>query len=522
MGARFDRLGKKIFGDDSTHEVPNKELFRYSLGIAGQNQAYVLISSWFLYYCTDVLYLNPLVLGTILAVSRVWDAVNDPIVGAIIDKRTFKNGEKLRPYLKIMSIPIGIMVMMLFIDFGFPTYISYIYIVAIYFVFDMLYSFQDVAQWGLTALMATSSKERERVSHIGRLGAMIGSTIGGSVAIFIANHEAMGISEKTLFVIFGVVFGFGGMALSLFAASARERAPVIKVEGGLKESFNLLMKNKMVMLIVLGSVLGSCTLTMPQIYFFKYMVSLEIFGKTLNGMNVNLIFGIAVGLPGTFCMFFANRLAKALGGMKNILIFAVISGIVCRLAAFAIGFEGYRIILVALLLALADIPSRMMGIAMTALWGDSLDYMEWKTGQRNEGSVFAMQNFTSKLTNSLNTFFTGVTLALLQFDSKLYEENLPQPPVFTKWAWPIFILAPAFGCLLHLIPLLLIKYGKEQRAVVEEKLRHMRGIKDGTIVPAYAVCGNSLRDKIVPPQIRRIMKKAAFPVRMTREADIDW
>lgn len=101
-------LVTKILGKDSEHQVPNKELVRYAAGIAGQNTTYGTISSWVKYFLMTALGINPVVVGLCLMIPKIWDAINDPIIGAIVDKHIFKNGEKLRPLLKIMPLPIGL------------------------------------------------------------------------------------------------------------------------------------------------------------------------------------------------------------------------------------------------------------------------------------------------------------------------------------------------------------------------------------------------------------------------------
>ena len=100
---------KEFFAYKDDREVQNKELLDYAIGVAGQNQAYNIVSSWFMYFCTDVLFLDSLFIGVVLGAMRIWDAVNDPLVGTIVDRHVFKNGEKLRPFLKITAIPIGIL-----------------------------------------------------------------------------------------------------------------------------------------------------------------------------------------------------------------------------------------------------------------------------------------------------------------------------------------------------------------------------------------------------------------------------
>ena len=151
------KLFKKFFEFKPDREVQNKELVNYAIGVFGQNHAYNIIANWFMYFCTDVLYVDVMVVGLVLGAARIWDAINDPIVGVIVDRHTFKTGEKLRPFLKIMAIPVGIVSALMFVDWGLPQKFMGLYICAIYFIWDTMYSFQDIAQWGMTAMISTKS-----------------------------------------------------------------------------------------------------------------------------------------------------------------------------------------------------------------------------------------------------------------------------------------------------------------------------------------------------------------------------
>jgi len=468
------KLLKKFFAYDEKKEVQNRELVDYAIGVFGQNHAYNIIANWFMYFCTDVLFIDTLLIGTILGAARVWDAFNDPIVGVFVDRHTFKNGEKLRPWLKIMAVPVGILSALMFVDWGLPKNLMGVYIIAIYFLWDILYSFQDIAQWGMTAMISTRSEERGKAAQFGRIGGMMGGWLPGLLTIAIANLPAVGISEKTIFLVAGIVFGFGGMLLSMRAAKTKERTPVKPPEGGLKDSFKLIFTNKIAMCLVVAELLGHVTFRIQDIYFFKYMVSVNLFGTIVNGLNIQFVYGLLVGIPGTLSIFIATWFARKIGGMKNILVLSTSLNVCMRLIAFLIGFEGWKIVIMGILISIVGIPQNMAGIATTTLWGDSVDYMEWKTGNRNEASVFALQNLVAKAGSGLDTFFTGLTLSILCFDATKYDAGLPQDPTFYKYVWPVYILGPALGSMLYLVPLLMIKYSKKQKEQVEKELKERR------------------------------------------------
>lgn len=130
--------------------VPRREGLWYAIGIAGQNISCGMVG-WFYYFCTDVAYYDMRVIAIVLTVARIWDAVNDPLMGVLIDRHRFKNGEKLRPWLRIAPIVAGISAMLMFLKPGFTedsVYLQGILIMAIYLIYDMSFTVQDVSMWG--------------------------------------------------------------------------------------------------------------------------------------------------------------------------------------------------------------------------------------------------------------------------------------------------------------------------------------------------------------------------------------
>lgn len=434
---------------------------------------------WFYYFCTDVAYYDMRVIASVLTAARIWDAVNDPLMGVFIDRHRFKNGEKLRPWLRISPIIAGICAVLMFIK---PDFLSTsaglqaLFIAVIYLLYDMSFTVQDVSMWGMTAVMSPHSEERSMLSQWGRIGGTIGSWIPGLISVFISIANKIGMSQQVLFVILGIALGFGGMLLSITSSKGKERV-LSKPEAGsagLRDNLGDLFKNKMVMLILIGSILSGLSLGIPQIYFFKYKIAFDIFGYHVDGTTASFIFGIVSGLPGTLAMLIAPQFAKKVGGMKNILIMSCGAAIVMRLLCFMIGYEGSRMLIVTLLMAIASIPAGMTGIAMTSLFGDSIDYMEYKTGRRAEAITFAAQTFCSKIVGAINTGVSTVLFILLQYSAEDYDAGLPLSPLFDKWVWPLFILGPIVGSVLNIIPLLFIKYPNSLKNKVEIELKARR------------------------------------------------
>ena len=162
-----------------------KERNAYLAGLAGQNIMYNIISQTFSYYLQFVLAIPAGIVGGILAVLKVWDGINDPVMGHIIDRTRTKWG-KCRPYLIFVPVPIFFVTMFCFLngfyDTSLPsTALRNIAVVAwaalAYFLWDILYTAGDVPLWGITALMTESDKDRIKLLSLARIFAGVGSAV---------------------------------------------------------------------------------------------------------------------------------------------------------------------------------------------------------------------------------------------------------------------------------------------------------------------------------------------------------
>lgn len=457
--------------------VPNRELFAYSTALAGQNMTYQMVTQWLFYFCTDILKIGAKKVGFLTGFTRIWDAINDPIVGTIIDRRKCKNGMKLHPYLGKLPIFIGILTALMFVDFGVGETGAILILLCVYIAWDFTYSFQDVALWGMMALISPHSHERSRVSQWLNIGVGAGCGVIGLVPLIMGAREAIGISEKALFLVLGVLFGFCGELLSILAYKTKERVAFVSEtrEQSFFEDLAALRHNKMLLLLMLSQVLNFLNGAIPWIYFFKYCVSVKVGGMTINGESAQFYYGVLVSILSTCSMFFAVKLSDKFGGMRNTVIIAQLMNIICRVIAFMIGFDTLpQMLAVVAIISISSIPCNMIGIAQRSLLCDAIDYAEWKTGKRTEGISNSLQNLTNKLTDALKLLTSGFVLDMLHYNADLGVTG--QTSAFYKAQWPMFMLLPAIGSLLYLIPFLCIRYSKAQKEQVERELleRHAK------------------------------------------------
>ena len=331
--------------------IDKKEKINFYAGLTGQNIVYSFIGAgFFTYFMTDIAMFPAAVVSALLIIMKVWDGINDPLIGSVIDKHTFKNGEKLRPLLRYTPLPVGIFTVLIFLVFSTKEDLLWLrvaYFIIMYIGWDISYTMQDVAMWGITASVSPDSNERDNFVKWART---IGSCVYGVVSALIpmaiemvANATKSKMAVVTL--VFAVILGMGGAMLSARAAKAQERV-LVKPETQQKsivESFSLLFKNKMLMLVTLSNLFGALGFGgQLTVYFFKYKVPADFLGANsiIGALGLTTIYGAITYGPQFIGMLFADKLKKMFKGYVNALIFMQALNIITRVIAFAIGFEG--------------------------------------------------------------------------------------------------------------------------------------------------------------------------------------
>ena len=469
--------------------IGKKERFNFMAGLAGQNIVYCFIgASFFQYFLTDIAQFPASIVAVLLILMKVWDGVNDPIIGSIVDRHRFKNGEKLRPLLKYTPVPVGIFTVLIFVVFSTAENLLWLrvgYFVLMYLCWDITYTLQDVAIWGTTAVVTPDSNERDKFVQLARTVGSVFFGIASGVIPMVMEIVAKqsGNSLALMTVLFAGIFGLGGALISAKCYSAQERVRLVepeKQQTSILECFKLLFQNKMLMLVTLSNLFGAFAFgNNLMTYFFKYKLpEISIGSFVLGPLTLTTVFGALTSAPAFLGMLFADKLKEKFKGYRNLLIFIQLCTLIGRILAFIIGFEGKNIIWTIIILALCSFPGGAASIAQTSLFCDSVDYMEWKTGKRTEGVTFAMQTFFTKISSGITGALGTFALSALGY---MAVEDTPdavylgtQSQAFETWIWPLVMLTPALAALLYMIPLFFIKYTPEQKAQVELELAERR------------------------------------------------
>ena len=564
----------KLFGSTpGDGELQPKEGISFSLAGFGQNLICTIVGSYLTVFMTDAIGYPALWVAFLMLFARIFDALNDPIMGSIVDRTRTKWG-KCRPYLKWMPVPIAIMTILCFL----PWYAKagqgggFAAISIIYVLWSVVYTICDVPYWGLSTAMSNDTYRRGNLLTIARLICTLGAGIvtivvpqitsnmtaatAGDVGIYqglitqiqyaglqIDGHEidytaiAPSISAwiqehsgyehfQTLSDAFAKVQGiikledFTGaqlhdaieasraamqtqlqyiyfvaaiiccvVAVPLFYvgfAFTKERNQSMETPPSLKHNLKLLFKNKPLMLIVISGILGSARMAFTYtggLYFAKYVLS-DVSMLGMQGEGLYTIMTLAIVPGGLVASLMVPFLTKKIG-KRHSYIWTHIAGGAVLLLAFVLGVifdhgsytKPWVLIIALLAIVISGIPSGLSNILSYAMIGDTVEYLELKTGERAEGICFAMQTFISKIGMAVGAF-----IGVLGYSLAGVTSNNPGAlsPAGKDTMWIMLMLVAAISFIASAIPFFFYKFNEkeQQEAVAEINRRKAEQFKD--------------------------------------------
>ncbi|MGN1202229.1 MAG: MFS transporter, partial [Eubacterium sp.] len=401
--------------------------------------------------------------ATMILILGIWDTINDPIMGGIIDKTRTRYG-KLRPYLLIVPIPLSIATIMLFagpeiLADAKTVTVKIVYMYISYIIWEFFYTIGDVPFWGMSTAISPSPGDRTRAISSARF---ISGIIGGLSTTFLvvmmdfSNKGVWGITLSQDFLILAVVAAV--MILGLFSLAGRkthERVVQSVKEPSVLEGFKVMFRNKPLLLIILGNVLGTLAglAGVFQTYYYSEVLNLNSAVLWIN-------------LPGTIFGFLTYLLipkVKKKFDNRQIVMLNLICRFIVGTLVFLAGLKFYNsnIIVISILLMIQNFIFSFFNtinmVIPTEMIGDTVDYMEWKTGERNEGVSFSVLTFIGKLTGSIST---SLGTALLPVIGLTFTTNAAGEQITIKgdhtdlFVWALYTFIPYVLGMLSIIPYL--------------------------------------------------------------------
>ncbi|MCR4593784.1 MAG: glycoside-pentoside-hexuronide (GPH):cation symporter [Clostridiales bacterium] len=497
--SKIETMLHKVFGTTPGEGVQPKEAIAYSLTGFGQNFICTIIGSYLTVFITDALLFGSdsvkigsitgsMAVAFLMLLTRVYDGFNDPIMGSIVDKTRTKYG-KCRPFLKWMAIPIAVTTLLCFLpiwsgksvveDHSYAVR-TFVIITVLYVIWTMVYTVADVPYWGLSTCMTNDTIVRGNILTVARLICTLGAgivTVGVPIitsAVTAKYKDADGnvLPEyiyqnadtlKWTYFICALVFVVIAIPLFFYGfKNTTERFTSKDAPPSFGHNIKLLFKNKQLLLIVLSGILGGARMVYTYtggLYFAKYVLKNEALYSIITLLVVPGGLIASVLVP-----WMTKKFTK-----KWAYVAVHILGAVVMFVMYFVGYDAtWKLVISAIGLILLGIPQGVNNIITYAMIGDTVDYLEWKTGERGEGICYAMQTLINKIGMAVGAFigvfsynWAGInpTAANGEYITAQGEATL----------WKLLVLSGALSMVGTVIPMFFYKITeKRQQEMVAE------------------------------------------------------
>ncbi len=478
-----------MLGTTPGEGVQPKEALSYSLAGLGQNLICGLVGSYVSYYFTNGLLLSPVVVGIIMLCVRVFDALNDPIMGSVVDRTKTKYG-KCRPFLLWMPIPIAVMTVVLFLPLP-PRVVSTTVIMTIvYTIWSVVYTIVDVPYWGLATAMTSDTNVRGTILTVARLFCTAGS---GLISILIPNISNSWMNNAGALDNNGaIISGMEETAAAALRANYWWLALVIVVisvpaffigfknskerfydESGdvrsLKENLKYLFKNKPLLIIILSGVLGAGRglFMYSGVYFATYnLAAINFSFLGMKGVALVTIITMSI-VPGGLIASVLVPWCTRHFGKKQTLIWSHIIGGIVMFVSYFVGWDSTAgMIVFFIALVINGIPQGFYNIISYAMIADTVDYLEWKEGVRAEGICFAMQTLINKMGMAAGAAIACFGLGWAGIDPSLASTfSIATNKQGLDIMFAVTCLIPAISTILLAVPIFFYKFDEKQQAI---------------------------------------------------------
>ena len=393
------------------------EKLRYGFSDIGVNLAFYMITSYFMLFLTDVAGIDPKVVGTIFLIAMLFDAVNDPIIGAMADRTRTKLGT-YRPWMIFSALPYCVITVLCFINVPFSTGGKVAWYLIFYCLFTVGETSYAMAQGALPALMTDDADERNLMGVFRDWGANFAGFILGLVVVPIIMHfSADGQSLDARGYLYCTIILCAAALICLWIAAFGTKERIVPEAPEKKQNFKVLfgsfLKNRpaicIVCMVLFVNIFIGFRGNFTTYYAIYYLGSPE---------KIATLFTVMYTMP-LLGLLFVPKLQKVIGPKMLFIIsgvFAILSGVFGLLG-------GHNMVMVIISYVFAGLT--LSGVYAN-IWGNMptcADYGEWKTGIAAVGFICSLATFSMKVGGALASYGSGWLLTLGKYDATLEVQS---------------------------------------------------------------------------------------------------
>lgn len=458
-----------------------KEGIGYMFGDIGNLLVLTFISTYLKVFYTDSLMVgfdaekvyNDI--AFLFLIIRLWDAINDPLWGLIVDSHRPTAQGKFRPYIKIIAVPLGLSCVLCFLNINryvhsYALLLAFAYIT--YTVFGMMYTGMNIPYGSLASVITDDPKGRTLLSTFRSIGGGVGGgaiTLLGQKLIYV--KEIREGSEVSVFsgqraLMLAIAFSaFSAIAYMFCYKSTKERikSPDEQKKVNVKATYGPLFRSLPFMTVMISGILISGLLQYGSFnqYLFK-----NYFGNA----DLSIINTLCTYVPMAALILFVPKLSERFG-KKELCVFGL------ALASFASIFNAVALpskTVYFIMQALTGLGYSFMSITNWAIVMDCIDYQEYTTHQKNESAIYAVYTFARKLGQTAADTGGMLLLKKTGYSDKVIDVVATEKGSFGHNIYKMCTLIPAVVYTLILILTMIYPLSKKKLAPIQEELMRRR------------------------------------------------
>lgn len=392
----------------------------YGVGAIGLDLSYGMFYTYLSYYLSSVLHIPEAFLLILTPIARIWDGINDPMMGTIVDNTKTKFG-KYRPWILIGALSNAIVLSLLFTSFGMSGLRLCIYIAVMYILWGMTNTMADIPFWSMVPSFTSEEKERNLVATVARTFSGVGQGIISILTPIVCPLLANDLEQKTDkgysasgFSKWAIICGTALVLFSFICVLTTKETNVVyneKQKFSLRQIFNVIKSN-------------------DQLTVFMVFAMLSNAGWYLTSSTAAYYFSDALGDPAKQSLF---GTIGAVGSILGLLVVPILSQKFSKRTTYTISLVtamlGYVLMLIFgvavqipivldFCYIIASVGISSMFVSQTIFLADIVDYGEYKNGVRNESITFSMKGFLQKMAYTIQTVVLFGTLWAMNYNAQ--------------------------------------------------------------------------------------------------------
>lgn len=420
-----------------------KDEIGYVFGDMAGSFVNLFVDAYFLIFCTNVLGISAGWMGTLFLVARLWDAINDPIMGSFPDRWMIgKSGDKFKPWIKIFMIPLALSGVLCFLNVPLEGIALHAYVAFAYVLYGMSYTGTSMPFGAMASLVSDDPIQRSKLSRARSIGGTIVGIVGLSIVPVVCFDKQSNILPER-FTLIAVIFGVLSIISYFVLLNFTQERIRQNSEKAEKFNYGKVLKATVhnrpligVMVATLGSMLFITGSNQVRSYIFK-----EYYART----DVMSIISLATIPILVICFPLVPKLVAKFG-KKATLMAAIVSSTI--FSVIPVVMEIKNVYIYSALVVLGTIGQTVFTMLIWALVTDCLDYSEWKFNERSDGSMYSLYTFSRKIGSTIASTGVSFGLAAIGFVS---GSNVVQTAEAVNGIYFLVNIIPVVTCILELV-----------------------------------------------------------------------